>query len=458
MQWPVFQLLCLTLQMTSKENSGLKRQLGAGSLAINAINLTIGTGIFILPAYVAGYLGAMGFLAYLFCSVLIGLIMLCFAEMGSTKTSRGGAYTMIKDAFGPLAGFLSNTLFWFGYGILSDAAIINVMSDMLGIWFPSFNEFWFRSLFIFVVIAVFALVNIRGVKSGIRMVIILTILKLTPLVLLVVIGIFSLQPENLILTALPDLSTFGAACILLIFAFQGSESALNISGEMKNPGKTIPRGIFIGIAGILVIYLLIQFVATGVLGTELALFQEAPLAEVAIRLVGPIGGTILIATGVISMYAVVGGDILVTSRLPFVASENGLLPKILSKVHPKYKSPYISIILFCGLLFIMAISGGFKTLAILASSAVLIIYLGVVLAMFKSRLKPDLANPPMFKVPGGLLVPILSLIVLIWILSYVPFNEYIAIGIFFIVATLFYYWYAWWKKKNRPAVDLLLKK
>ncbi|MDC6350083.1 APC family permease [Zeaxanthinibacter sp. PT1] len=444
--------------MAAKENSGLKRQLGAGSLAINAMNLTIGTGIFILPAYVAGYLGAMGFLAYLFCSLLIGLIMLCFAEMGSTKTSSGGAYTMIKDAFGPLAGFLSNTLLWLGYGILSDAAVINVMSNMLGLWFPSFYEFWFRSLFIFAVIAVFALVNILGLKSGIRMVIILTILKLTPLVLLVVIGIFSLQAENLMITALPDLTTFGAACLLLFFAFQGSESALNISGEMKNPGKTIPRGIFIGIAGILVIYLLIQFVATGVLGTELALFQEAPLAEVAIRLVGPVGGIILIAAGVISMYAVVGGDILVTSRLPFVASENGLLPKMLSRVHPKYKSPYISIILFCSLLFIMSISGGFKTLAILASSAVLIIYLGVVLAMFKRRLKPNLANPPMFIVPGGLLVPILSLIVLVWILSYVPFTEYVAIGIFFIVATLYYYGYAWWKKTNRAKVDLLMKK
>ena len=260
--------------MTSNENSGLKRQLGAGSLAINAINLTIGTGIFILPAYVAGYLGAMSFLAYLFCSLLIGLIMLCFAEMGSKETSTGGAYTMIKDAFGPLAGFLSNTLFWLGYGILSDAAILNVMSDMLSIWFPSFNEYWFRTIFIFIVIAVFAIVNIRGVKSGIRMVVILTILKLTPLILLVLVGLFSFHSENMVMTALPDISTFGAACILLFFAFGGSESALNINGEMKNPGKTIPRGIFIGITGILVIYLLIQFVATGVLVLNWLYFKK----------------------------------------------------------------------------------------------------------------------------------------------------------------------------------------
>jgi amino acid transporter len=434
--------------MTSKENPGLQRQLGAGSLAINAINLTIGTGIFILPAYVAGYLGAMSFLAYIFCSFLMGLIMMCFAEMGSKETSTGGAYTMIEDAFGPLAGFLSNTLFWFGYSILSDAAILNVMSDMLGIWFPIFSVYWFRVIFIFVVIALFAIINIRGVKSGIRMVIILTILKLTPLVLLVVIGMFNLKSENMVMTAFPDISTFGAACLLLFFAFQGSETALNISGEMKNPGKTIPRGILIGITGILVIYLLIQFVATGVLGAELALFLDAPLAEVAIRLVGPVGGTVLIAAGVISMYALIGGDIMATSRLPFAASQDGLLPKVLSKVHSTYKTPHIAIIAYCSVLFIVSISGGFKTLAILSSSAMLIIYLGVVLAMIKSRIKPDVSNPPMFKVPGGFLVPILSLIVLVWVLSYVPFNEYMAIGTFFIVTTLFYFGYAWWKKSK----------
>jgi amino acid transporter len=236
---------------------------------------------------------------------------------------------------------------------------------------------------------------------------------------------------------------------LLFFTFGGSETALNISGEIKNPGKTIPRGIFMGIAGILVIYLLLQFVATGVLGAELALYKEAPLAETAVHLIGPIGGTILIATAVISMYGVVGGDILATSRLPFAASVDGFLPKALSRIHPRFKSPHIAIAMYSAIIFVMAISGGFETLAILSSSAVLMIYLGVVLAMFKSRLRPDDLNPPMFRTPGGLLVPILALVVLVWILSYVPLKEFIAIGIFLIVTALFYFGFAWWKKSNK---------
>lgn len=440
--------------MKANGKTGLERQIGAGSLAINAMNLTIGTGIFVLPAYVAGYLGSMSFLAFLFCSVLMGLIMLCFAEMGSGANSSGGAYGIIEQTFGPLAGFTANTLFWFGYAILSDAAILNAMSDMLGIWFPIFTEYWFRVIFIFLVVGLFALINIRGVKSGARMVIILTSLKLAPLVLLILIGVFGIKSENLEMTSLPDASTLGAACLLLFFAFGGSETALNISGEIKNPGKTIPKGIFMGITGILVIYLLLQFVANGVLGSDLALYTEAPLAETAIRLIGPIGGVILIATAVISMYGVIGGDILATSRLPFSASEDGLLPKFVSRIHPRFKSPYVAISLYSAIIFLMAISGGFKSLAILSSSAVLIIYLGVVLAMFKSRLKPDPTNPPLFKVPGGLLVPILALVVLIWVLSYVPINDFIAMGIFFIITTLFYFGFAWWKARAKSITGI----
>lgn len=431
--------------MDVEQNPGLERKLGAGSLAINAVNLTIGAGIFVLPAHVAGYLGTMSFLAYLFCGVLMGLIMLCFAEMGSTETSTGGAYSMIEDAFGPLAGFLANTLFWFGYAVLADAAVLNIMLDMLGLWFSIFKEYWFRVLALLILIGIFAWVNIRGVKSGARMVIILTTIKLIPLILLIIIGIFSVKGENLILTKMPDISTFGVACLLLFFAFGGSETALNISGEIKNPGKAIPKGIFMGMAGILVIYLLLQFVVSGVLGSDLELFNDAPLAETAMRLVGPIGGTILIGTAVISMYSMIGSDILVTPRLPYAAAVDGLLPKALARIHVKYKTPHIAILFFCALLFIMSISGGFKVLAILASSATLLIYLGVVLAMFKSRLKPNLENLPGFRVPGGLTVPILALGVLSWLLYQVPVKEFVAMILFFVVTTLFFFGFKWWK-------------
>lgn len=117
----------------------LKREIGAVSLALNAVNLTIGAGIFVLPAIVAENLGPAAFIAYLICALLVVLIMLCYAEVGSKVTTSGGSYAYVEKAFGPLAGFLINTLFWFGFASLADAAVINAITDMLINWFPTFR-------------------------------------------------------------------------------------------------------------------------------------------------------------------------------------------------------------------------------------------------------------------------------------------------------------------------------
>src|SRR5665213_3443473 len=106
-----------------------KRELGARSLAVNVINYTIGAGIFVLPAIVGEKLGPASFIAYIVCGILVILIMLCFAETGSKITEAGGAYAYVSAAFGPLSGFLINTLFWFGFCLLADAAVANAMVD-----------------------------------------------------------------------------------------------------------------------------------------------------------------------------------------------------------------------------------------------------------------------------------------------------------------------------------------
>ena len=216
---------------------------------------------------------------------------------------------------------------------------------------------------------------------------------------------------------------------------------------MKDPKRSIPQGIFMGIGSIFIIYLLIQLVATGVLGDELALNPEAPLAATAIKLVGPFGGSVIIATAVMSIFSTIGGDVLASSRLPFAASENNLLPKVLSKIHPKYKTPYTAILLFSGSIFVMAISGGFETLAILASSSTLLIYLGVVLAVIRGRLVSAATDENYFKIPGGITVPLVSIVIIVWLLSFMPFNEVIALSIFFAVITIFYFLYGYKRRK-----------
>ncbi len=425
--------------MQNKTEPTLKREIGAVALALNAINLTIGAGIFILPAIVAQNLGRSAFIAYLLCGLLVILIMLCYAEIGSKVTTSGGSYAYVEKAFGPLAGFLINTLFWFGFAALSDAAVINAMTDMLATWFPVFSIGYVRIFFFTAIFGLLTFVNILGVKQGSQFAVTATIVKLTPLILLVIIGMFSISPENLAIKTWPSVQSIGETALVLLFAFMGIETALNVSGEIKNPHRTIPKGIFMGVFGVLFMYMLIQLVAQGVLGNQLATHKDAPLASLATQLIGPVGGTIMLVTGVLAMFGMLSGDVLASPRLLYAASKDKLLPQFLSHVHPKFATPYWSIIAYSLTGLLLASSGGFKQLATLASSSVLLIYLAVVLAMIRLRFKKEDAAATGFKVPGGLIIPILAVAAICWFLYQVTWSEVKALGIFFLLCTALYF-------------------
>ncbi len=425
--------------MQNQHHNKLKREVGVWGLSLNAINLTIGAGIFVLPAIVAEKLGAASFMAYLFCAVLIILIMLCFAEVGSKITTSGGAYAYVDAAFGPFIGFIINTLFWLGYCIMADAAIANALYDLIKDFHPIFQFSLSKIIFISLLFSLFAFVNILSVKSGVRFVVITTILKIVPLLLIIVIGIFHISKENIIVHSIPEFKTIGETSLLLLFAFFGAETALNISGEVKNPNKTIPKSIFISIASVVIIYLLLQFVAQGVLGNDLIKYQAKPLLAVALKIVGPIGGVIILIASIVSMFSLLSGDVLATSRVLFAASEKKLLPSFLSKLHPKFATPYFSILVYSFFVVIFAVSGSFKSLAVLSSSSILIIYLAVVLSTIKLRFVKQKISVSSFKIPFGLTIPILSIVAIIWFLSNLKLAEFRALFIFILITIAYYF-------------------
>lgn len=434
-----FSFVIVYLIMQKQNEPALKREIGPVALALNAMNLTIGAGIFVLPAIVASNLGGAAFIAYLVCGLLVILIMLCYAEIGSKVTAPGGSYAYVEKAFGPLAGFLINTLFWFGFSALSDAAVINAMTDMLAAWVPALSTRYVRVIFFTAIFGLLTLVNIRGVKQGSQFAVATTIIKLIPLVLLVVIGMFYISPQNLVVSTWPAAESIGETSLVLLFAFMGIETALNVSGEIKDPQRTIPKGIFMGVFGVLLMYLLVQFAAQGVLGDQLAIHKEAPLSSLATQLIGPVGGTIILITGAVCMFGMLSSDVLASPRLLYAASKDKLLPGFLSRIHPRFATPYRSIIVYSLTGLILASGGGFKQLATLASSSILIIYLAVVLAMIRLRFKTAYASAPGFKVPGGLIVPILAVCTICWFLYHVTWPEVKALGIFFILLTVIYF-------------------
>jgi len=412
----------------SVRNEGLVRVIGAGALGLSVVNMVVGAGIFVLPGRIAAELGSAAILAYLICSVAVALIFLCFAEVGSRITRSGGAYAYIEEAFGPFAGFIASVLFWFGYSALSDAAITVAMVEVMTMAFPLLGANIPRAAFIIAVFVFLTVVNIRGVEAGVRLYLFNTVAKLIPLLLLLVAGLFAINMENLAIPEWPSAREVGAGAILLFFAFTGAECALSASGEVKNPAKTVPMGLLIGIGGLLVLYVGLQTVAQGVLGPELAHQTEAPLAAAAVEVFGGWGGKMLLAGVVISIFGAISGDMLGAPRVIFASSLDENLPRFLSKVHPRYKTPYVAVIFFAAVVCAFALSGTFRYLAVFATGSLLLIDLGVVLAVLRLRQRDGLPKVGEFRLPFGPLIPLSSCLIVGWLLLQVPADEAMSIA------------------------------
>ncbi len=222
--------------------SKLDKSIGVWGLSFNLINIMIGAGIFVLPAIVAAGLGSASFIAYLFCGFLISLVMLCFAEVGSVITADGGVYGYIDRTLGDYFGFKAATLMLIG-AIAADAAVANAVVDIAESLLPFQFSWLIRTLCFFILFGGLAFINIKGVKQGVSLVKLITLAKLAPLVIFIFLTSGEIQLEYLQLESLPSIKEIGHISLILFFAFMGSEAGLSVSGEVKNPQKTIPRAI-----------------------------------------------------------------------------------------------------------------------------------------------------------------------------------------------------------------------
>ena len=427
---------------------GLKRVIGINGFTATIINNTIGAGIYVLPAIVSMQMGPAGILGYVFCGAMLVTIMLCYMEIGSKVSATGGSYIYVETAFGPFAGFVINWLFFFGWGILGSASIMNALADSLAVLFPVFSDPVIRAVLFFVLLGLMVWINIRGAKESMRSLQYITVIKIIPIIGIIIFGFSHIKMSNLYWQHLPSIKTSGETVLVLFFAFAGFETSLSVSGEIKNPKRTIPLGILLGAVLVFVFYTLIQIVTQGVLGAQMGQFKSAPLAAVANHIVGPIGATILLIAAIISCLGTTGGDVLATPRLLFAGAKDGLFPKVLGKVHPQFATPFVAVISYASLIFLLSVSGGFKQLAVLASGCLLLIYLGVVLATLKLRKKAQPSTEKTFKVPGGFIIPFIAIATIIWLLFNLNRKEVTSISIFLAVICIIYFLMKLFKKKT----------
>lgn len=430
------------------QEDGLKREIGIWGLSANMINIIIGSGIFVLPSIVAGILGPASIIAYIFCGTLAMFIMLCFAEMGSKITKSGGDYTYVETVFGKYPGFL---IFMIGFvsRVCGTAAVANALVDTLAVVVPVFHSYTIKIIFFTIIFFGFATINVLGVKQGIALVKFNTMAKLLPLILLIIFGLNFINIDNLKWTATPHFKQIGDASLILFFAYTGGPTGLLVGGEIKNPNRTVPRAIIASMIFLVFFYMAIQTVSQGVFGSQLSLQTATPLANVGQVIFGSIGFTIIILGTSISMFGNISGQTLNTPRSLFAVSRDGVLPiKAFQKIHKKYATPYISILTFSTLAFVFAILGGFKTLAIFTVAGALLTYASVSIAVLKFR-KINVLNKKEFTIPGGAIIPSLSIITCLFFLYHLKKNAIINITIFIGITSLLYWSLNWFKQKNK---------
>ena len=174
---------------------------------------------------------------------MLAAIMLCYAEIGSRLTTSGGSYAYVEQVLGPLAGFIVNWLYFFGWGVLGSAALMNIIADSLAVLYPLFSDPWTRAMLYAFILGLMVFVNVRGAKQGIFFVQFITIIKVLPLIAIILFGFTHIKSENLHWEQLPSIKTFADTALVLFFAFAGFETSLGVSGELKNPKRTVPLGL-----------------------------------------------------------------------------------------------------------------------------------------------------------------------------------------------------------------------
>jgi APA family basic amino acid/polyamine antiporter len=417
--------------------SSLQRVIGVRGLAAAIFNITVGAAIFVLPAYVAGNLGAAAPLAYLVCAVATALIALCIAEAGSRVPQSGGPYAYVEAAFGPYAGFLCGVLLWLGITIAM-GAVATVFADAIGQLVPGLAGSLPRAVLLIAAYGGLAVVNIRGAALGSRVSGVATVAKIVPLIAFVALGLSHVRAENLALGPLPSLPRLGASGLLLMFAFFGMESALQVSGEVRDGARAVPRAIALAVTGVGVLYVAVQLVAQGILGPALAAPEtaKAPLAAAAVQFAGPTGSTLILIAMIVSTFGFMTATMLSTPRTLYALAMDGYLPRPVAAVHRNHHTPHVAIAVQGVIVCAIALTGTYVTLAVMANVPILLVYLGCCLAVWPLRRRDVGAAEQPFVMPGGRVVPWLGAGLIVALLATASLQAWLVTGGVMAVASL----------------------
>ena len=417
----------------------LRRAIGRWSLAALMLNTMIGASAFGVPSLLAAHLGKLSPQAYYLAAVGVGTIAACLAEVSSQFRATGGPYLYARATFGRFAGIQVGWLLWVSR-IAASSAVANLFISYLTLFFPGVAIPSVRGIVLISVIGFLATVNYRGVTGGTLLNNFFTLTKLILLVLFAGGGLTAMllhpairvTPE----TVFPTVSDWCEAIILMVYAYGGFESALIASGEARDPRRDAPIALLVAFVTVTFLYVSVQYVVTHILPHAAA--TNTPAADVARRLVGPLGATLSTAAILVSIFGYLCATMLHTPRLTFAMGEQGDFPKFFAAIHPRFQSPHLSIVAFALLLVVFSIGGSFRWNAIFSATSRLLVYGCIAAALPVLRRKHPSADA--FRLPFGPLFAALALVFTAVLVTRIHIGGLVVIGATSIVAVFSWFW------------------
>ncbi len=368
----------------------LVRTIGRWSLTALMVNSIVGVSIFKLPADLARNLGGWSPLSCVAAGVGILIIAGCIAEVSSRYEETGGLYLYARDGLGRFAGLLVAWMTWLTR-VAAPAAAANLVWAYSARFFPQLENTQGKFLVLFVLMCHLDAFNCVGVRMGRNLSNFFTAVKVGFLLVFVIAGSWALavRPELRAAIALPPVSAkaWFETMLLLVYAYGGFEGALFVGGESTNPKRDTPIALLSALAVVCLIYTAVQYVTIATLPA--AGLSERPLSDAAQRFFGPAGSAAIAMAALISGYGYLSANVLHAPRITFALARQGDFPRFLGAVHEKYRTPYVSILVYSVLVFLFAMVGNFEWNALLSAVSRLAVYAAMALAVPILRRRND---------------------------------------------------------------------
>ncbi len=356
----------------------MRRVLTTFDVTCIGVNAIVGSGIYLFPGKLQAALGPASILAWVLTGALCLPLALSFAALGSIEDRSGGAFRYAQLAFGTGVAFVVGWSAWVT-SLLSWAAVASGVPRYLAAFAPGLDQGAAARVVSATAIVAFGALNVMGVKPGARLMDALTIGKLIPLAVFVVVGLFAWHGARFQPFTMNGVGALPAMLLMTMFAYQGFEVVGAPAGEVRDPERAIPRGVISSMLLAALLYVLVQIVFVGVGGSA----TSAPLPDAARSFLGPFGASLLALGGLVSMLGFNAGTALCTPRYVQALADERLVPPALARSHQRFDTPALAIALSTLLAALLALVLDFEKLVDLAVLAVIGQYLASSAALIR---------------------------------------------------------------------------